>query len=282
MWYNVQQNVITPNFFMLRVLLVLGGKFFLDKNINSCYNVFTMRLAVNIDHIATLRSQRGTPYPDPVDAVPLVELAGADGITCHIRIDRRHITERDVRLIQEITKTSLNVELCTDPNIVRFVCDVKPHYACLVPEREGEQTTEGGLDIVTYGQEIKRTIGVLKDAGIVVTLFIEPDESVIETAKQLGADAVELNTKAYSETLDNPLANGGEIERLKKASIAAHKVGLEVHAGHGLGYHNIKGILSVPHIIELSIGHSIISRAVFTGLEEAVKAMLELMRKDIL
>ncbi|MEA3431700.1 MAG: pyridoxine 5'-phosphate synthase [candidate division WOR-3 bacterium] len=240
--------------------------------------MFTMRLGVNIDHIATLRSQRDTPYPDPVDAVPIVELAGADGITCHIRIDRRHITERDVRLIREITKTSLNVELCTDPDIVRFVSSVKPHYACLVPEREGEQTTEGGLDILTHREEIKKTIGVLKDAGIQVTLFIEPDESIMETAKQFGADAVELNTKAYSETSDKRR----EMERLKRASIAAHEVGLEVHAGHSLGYHNVKGILSVPHIVELNIGHSIISRAVFTGLEEAVKTMLELMKGDIL
>ncbi|OYD16733.1 pyridoxine 5'-phosphate synthase [candidate division WOR-3 bacterium JGI_Cruoil_03_44_89] len=233
-----------------------------------------MRLGVNIDHIATLRSQRGTPYPDPVDAVPIVELAGADGITCHIRIDRRHITERDVRLIREITKTSLNVELCSDPDIVRFVCGVKPRYACLVPEREGEQTTEGGLDIVTHGEEIKRTIGVLKDAGIVVSLFVEPDESTIGLARELGADSVELNTRAYSETSNKE----GEIERLKKASIAAHGMGLEVHAGHGLEYHNVKGILSVPHIVELNIGHSIISRAVFTGLEEAVKTMLRLMK----
>jgi len=236
-----------------------------------------MRLGVNIDHIATLRSQRNTPYPDPVDAVPIVELAGADGITCHIRIDRRHITERDVRLIREITKTSLNVELCTDSDIVSFVCGVKPHYACLVPEREGEQTTEGGLDILTHREEIKKTIGVLKDAGIQVTLFIEPNESIMETAKQLGADAVELNTKVYSETPDKRR----EIERLKRASIAAHEIGLEVHAGHGLGYHNIEGILSVPHIVELNIGHSILSRAVFTVLEEAVKIMLKLMGKNI-
>jgi len=146
----------------------------------------------------------------------------------------------------------------------------------------GEQTTEGGLDILTHGKEIKRTIGVLKDAGIIVTLFVEPDESIMETAKQLGADAIELNTKAYSETSDNPLANGREIERLKRASIVAHEVGLEVHAGHGLEYHNVERILSVPHIVELNIGHSIISRAVFTGLEEAVKRMLKLIRKDIL
>lgn len=237
-----------------------------------------MRLGVNIDHIATLRSQRGTPYPDPVDAIPIVELAGADGITCHIRIDRRHITERDVRLIREITKTSLNVELCTDPDIVSFVCGVKPHHVCLVPEREGEQTTEGGLDILTHREEIKKTIGVLKDAGIQVTLFIEPNESIMEIAKQFGADAVELNTKAYCEVSDKKR----EIERLEKASIAAYEVGLEVHAGHSLGYHNLKGILSVPHIVELNIGHSIISRAVFTGLDEAVKTMLKLMRKDIL
>lgn len=240
-----------------------------------------MRLGVNIDHIATLRSQRNTPYPDPVDAVPIVELAGADGITCHIRIDRRHITERDVRILREITKTSLNIELCTDSDIVSFVSSIKPNHACLVPEREGEQTTEGGLDIVTHGEEIKKTIGFLKDAGIVVTLFVEPDESIMETAKQLGADAVELNTKAYSETPDNPLAKGREIERLKKASIVAHEIGLEVHAGHGLGYHNVERILSVPHIVELNIGHSIISRAVFTGLEEAVKRMLKLMGKNI-
>lgn len=236
-----------------------------------------MRLGVNIDHIATLRSQRDTPYPDPVDAVPIVELAGADGITCHIRSDRRHITERDVRILREIIKTSLNIELCTNSDVVQFVSSIKPNHACLVPEREGEQTTEGGLDIVTHGKEIKKTIDALKDAGIILTLFVEPDESIMETAKQLGADAVELNTKAYSETPDKRR----EIERLKRASIAAHEIGLEVHAGHGLGYHNVEGILSVPHIIELNIGHSIISRAVFTGLEEAVKRMLKLMGKNI-
>ncbi|MCK4330146.1 pyridoxine 5'-phosphate synthase [candidate division WOR-3 bacterium] len=235
-----------------------------------------MRLGVNIDHIATLRSQRGTPYPDPVDAVPIVELAGANGITCHIRIDRRHITERDVRLIRDITKTSLNVELCTDPEIVNFICGIKPHHACLVPEREGEQTTEGGLDLSKNKEDIKKTISILKDKGISVTLFVEPDTFIMETAKLLGVDAVELNTKSYCETSHIEK----EIKRLKDASIVAHELGLEVHAGHGLEYHNMKGILSVPHIVELNIGHSIISRAVFTGLEEAVKTMLTLIRNE--
>lgn len=235
-----------------------------------------MRLGVNIDHIATLRSQRGTPYPDPVDAVPIVELAGANGITCHIRIDRRHITERDVKLIREITKTSLNVELCTDPEIVKFICGIKPHHACLVPEREGEQTTEGGLDLSKNKEDIKKTISILKDKGISVTLFVEPDTFIMETAKLLGVDAVELNTKSYCETSHIEK----EIKRLKEASIVAHELGLEVHAGHGLEYHNMKGILSVPHIVELNIGHSIISRAVFTGLEEAVKTMLTLIRNE--
>lgn len=235
-----------------------------------------MRLGVNIDHIATLRSQRGTPYPDPVDAVPIVELAGANGITCHIRIDRRHITERDVRLIRDITKTSLNVELCTDPEIVNFICGIKPHHACLVPEREGEQTTEGGLDLSKNKEDIKKTISILKDKGISVTLFVEPDTFIMETAKLLSVDAVELNTKSYCETSHIEK----EIKRLKEASIVAHELGLEVHAGHGLEYHNMKGILSVPHIVELNIGHSIISRAVFTGLEEAVKTMLTLIRNE--
>ncbi len=233
-----------------------------------------MRLGVNIDHIATLRSQRGTSYPDPVAAVPIVELAGADGITCHIRIDRRHITERDVRLIKGITKTTLNVELCTEPEIVKFVSSVRPHYACLVPERGGEQTTEGGLDLSKNTRDIRKAVKILKDNDIMVTLFVEPDESIMEIAKSLDVDAVELNTKAYCETDDKRK----EIDRLVKASIAAREVGLEVHAGHGLEYHNVKGILSVPHLLELNIGHSIISRAVFTGLDEAVKSMLALIK----
>lgn len=233
-----------------------------------------MRLGVNIDHIATIRSQRGTPYPDPVDAVPIVELAGADGITCHIRIDRRHINERDIRLIRNITKTTLNVELSTDSEIVNFVCSVRPHHACLVPEREGEQTTEGGLDLSKNREDIIRAIKMMKEAEIRVTLFVEPNISLMEIAKSFGADAVELNTKSYCEASD--VSN--EINRLKESAIAAHNIGLEVHAGHGLEYHNVKGILSVPHIVELNIGHSIISRAIFTGLHEAVKTMLSLIK----
>ena len=233
-----------------------------------------MRLGVNIDHIATLRVQRGTPYPDPVCAVPIVEIAGADGITCHIRLDRRHIKERDILLIKEIKKTPLNVEICTDPDIVGFICKVKPEHVCLVPEREGEMTTEGGLDLTKNTKEIEETVGLLKDNGIKVTLFIEPDEDIMRIAKTLGVDAVEMNTDRYSKGLETDR----EIERLTRASIVAFELGLEVHAGHGLNYQNVKGVLLVPHLVELNIGHSIISRAVFTGLSEAVKEMLALIR----
>ena len=227
-----------------------------------------MRLGVNIDHIATLRSQRDTPYPDPAWAVPIVELAGADGITCHIRLDRRHITERDLKLIKELTTTHLNVELCTDQNIVKLISDLKPDHACLVPERAEEQTTEGGLDIIRARKDIEESVKVLRAADISVTLFVEPEEAIMEAAKEIGVSAVELNTDSYCKV------GGDEIERLKNAAIAAHNLGLEVHGGHGLNYQNVRGILSVPHLVELNIGHSIVSRAVFTGLSQAVKEML--------
>ncbi|MCK4420367.1 pyridoxine 5'-phosphate synthase [candidate division WOR-3 bacterium] len=231
-----------------------------------------MRLGVNIDHVATIREARGTRYPDPIEAALLAESAGADGITAHIRIDRRHIKERDIRILKEVVKTYLNVEASLDSEIQSFLRDVKPHWVCLVPEREQEITTEGGLNLPKVAGEVEEVTDKLKYSGIMVTFFIEPEKKMVEMASKLGACAVELNTGKWSE---NPCAeNYKKIEEAVQVGIA---IGLEVHAGHGLNLQNVGAIAEIEEISELNIGHAIIARAIIVGMESAVAEMKERM-----
>lgn len=231
-----------------------------------------MRLGVNIDHVATIRQARGTNYPDPVEAAILAESAGADGITCHIRIDRRHINERDVRILREVVKTHLNVEASLDTEIQKFLLEIKPDWICLVPEREEEITTEGGLNLKAVSKEIEKTTLKLKDAGIMVTYFIEPVIEMVEIASNLGAYAVELNTGKYCE---NPTEKNYK-KILHSAQVGVTR-GLEVHAGHSLNFQNVGRIAMIEEISELNIGHSIIGRALMVGMERAVSEMKEKM-----
>ena len=229
-----------------------------------------MRLGVNVDHIATIREARGTKYPDPVEAALLAESVGADGITCHIRVDRRHIKERDVRLLRELIKTHLNVECSLDSEIQKFLKSVKPDWVCLVPERPEEITTEGGLDIRKVKEQIKKTTREFKDSGVKVTFFIEPEKELVELSLKLGADAVELNTGSWC---DNPTE--GKLQKIEDAAQVGVTLGLEVHAGHGLNLQNVGDIIEIEEISELNIGHSIIARSLIVGIERAVSEMKE-------
>jgi len=233
-----------------------------------------IRLGVNVDHIATIREARRTVIPDPVEAALIAERAGCDGITAHLRQDERHIKRRDIELFREIIKTKLNIELSTTPGIVSFVKRVKPDWACLVPERIEEITTEGGLDIFKQEKELKKVIPELKGKGIKVTLFIEPEKNIVEKAKELGSDAIEINTKSYGLRPDSKT----EIKRIIESAKHAKSLGLEVHAGHDLNYRNLYRMTEIEEIEEVNIGHSIIARAIFVGLERAVKEMLEILR----
>jgi pyridoxine 5-phosphate synthase len=233
-----------------------------------------IRLGVNVDHVATVREARKTVHPDPIDAALVAERAGCDGITVHIRQDERHIKRRDVKLLREIVKTSLNIELSTRPGIVLFVKKVRPDWACLVPERIEEITTEGGLNLFKNTATIKRAIASLKARKIKVTLFVEPEIRIVERSKELGADAIEINTKSYAERPESKKEKG----RIESAASHAHGLGLEVHAGHDLNYRNIFWIKTVKEIEEVNIGHIIIARAVFVGLEQAVREMVTVLR----
>jgi pyridoxine 5-phosphate synthase len=229
-----------------------------------------MRLGVNIDHIATIREARGTKYPDPVEAAILAETSGADGITCHIRADRRHIKERDIRILREVVKTHLNVECSLDKEIQNFLRDIKPDWVCLVPERKEEITTEGGLDLERFSKEVEKATEDFKKSGIKVTFFIEPDNKIVELSSRLGADAVELNTGNWCE---DPTEN--KLKRIEEAAQVGIVRGLEVHAGHGLTLQNVGYISGIEEISELNIGHSIIARALIVGIENAVSEMKE-------
>lgn len=233
-----------------------------------------IRLGVNVDHVATVREARKTVNPDPVDAALVAERAGCDGITVHIRQDERHIKRRDVKLLREVVKTHLNIELSTRPEIVSFVKKVRPEWACLVPERAEEITTEGGLNLFKNSPVIERAIEALKSRKIKVTLFVEPDIAIVERSKEMNADAIEINTKSYGEKPES----AKERKRIEKAASHAHSLGLEVHAGHDLNYRNIFWIKTVREIEEVNIGHIIIARAVFVGLEQAVREMITLLR----
>ena len=236
-----------------------------------------IRLGVNVDHVATVRQARRAQVPDPVEAALLAEKAGADGITVHLREDRRHIQERDVELLRERLKTKLNLEMAVTPAMVAFAESLRPDDSCFVPEKREELTTEGGLDIVAHRRKIQDSVKRLQDRGIHVSLFVDPEEKQIETSKEVGADAVEVHTGTYCN------AAGAEREKERRtvasAVSLAHRLGLEVHAGHGLDYENVLPIAGIHEIVELNIGHSIIARAVVVGIEQAVREMKALLKK---
>ena len=238
-----------------------------------------MRLYVNIDHVATVRQARKTDEPDPVRAAVLAELGGADGITVHLREDRRHILDRDVRLLMETVRTGVNLELATNPEILDLACELRPMQATLVPEKREEVTTEGGLDLSDPGRAkaTRDSLDRLAGAGIRTALFIDPDEDAIRTSFDLGVDAIELHTGEYANTKGG--VREDQLARLREASELAHKLGLAVHAGHGLTYENVPSVAAIPEIEELNIGHSVVSRAVFTGLEAAVREMAVIVRR---
>jgi pyridoxine 5-phosphate synthase len=235
-----------------------------------------IRLGVNIDHIATVRQARRAVEPDPAAAAVLAALGGADGITLHLREDRRHIQDRDVRIIRELIPQRMNLEMAAVDAIVDIACAVKPDEATLVPERREELTTEGGLDVVTHQDTVRRAVDRLLSAGIEVSLFIDPDDRQIETAKRLGARAVEIQTARYSEARGEASVKR-ELELLRLASFNARQCELHVHMGHGLNYLNVEAIAQIPGVAELNIGHSIVSRAVLVGMTRAVREMKDLL-----
>lgn len=234
---------------------------------------------VNIDHVATVRQARRTDEPDPVRAAVLVELAGAQGITIHLREDRRHIQDRDVRLLMETVRSGVNFELATFPDILDMACELKPMQATLVPEKREEVTTEGGLDLSNEATRARNgeALDRLARAGIRTSLFIDPDPEAIRAAADMGADAVEIHTGAYANARGHERTE--QLHRLREAAVTAREAGLAVHAGHGLTYENVMAVAAIPQIEELNIGHSIVSRALFTGLGEAVREMATLIRR---
>lgn len=240
-----------------------------------------LKLGVNIDHVATVREARYrglvTGEPDPVEAALVCERAGAHGITAHLREDRRHIQDRDVWKLRKSIRTRLNLEMANAPEIVEIALALKPDIVCIVPERRKEVTTEGGLEVVANLESIQETCGRMRQAGIEASLFIAPALEQIEAAARTGAQFVELHTGAFAEAFASKSGAEQELERLVKGASLAHELGLQVNAGHGLNYENLPLIYQVPHLVELNIGHSIVSRAMMTGLSEAVKEMLRLM-----
>ncbi|HSC58277.1 MAG TPA: pyridoxine 5'-phosphate synthase [Gemmatimonadales bacterium] len=233
------------------------------------------RLYINIDHVATLREARKTDEPDPVAAARIVEAAGADGITVHLREDRRHIQDRDVEALSSSVRTVLNLELAASPAIVDLACRLRPFQATLVPERREEVTTEGGLDVVRGGEGLRTACTRLAAAGCRVSLFIDPALPAIDAARALGVPAIELHTGRYAAAWRQGSA---ALDELRHAAAHARAQGLAVHAGHGLTYDNVVPVAAIPEIEELNIGHSVVSRAVLTGLDEAVRRMAELVR----
>ncbi len=245
-----------------------------------------MRLHINIDHVATIRQARRTDEPDPVRAAVLAELGGADGITVHLREDRRHIQERDLRLLLQTVRTAVNLELAAVSDVVQIALELRPAEATFVPERREEVTTEGGLLLNgDSGPRVGGAVRALRDAGIRTSLFIGPDEATIRAAAELGADAIELHTGEFAEAWYKRATAVGraeiarELERLRRGAALAAALGLDVHAGHGLTYENVAAVARIPEIEELNIGHSIISRAILVGLERAVREMAATIRR---
>ncbi|WP_038499540.1 pyridoxine 5'-phosphate synthase [Candidatus Palibaumannia cicadellinicola] len=229
-------------------------------------------LNVNIDHVATLRNVRGTAWPDPVQAAFIAEQAGADGITVHLREDRRHITDRDIQILRQTIQTRMNLEMAVTDEMVTIACRLQPHSCCLVPEKRQELTTEGGLDVVGQQEKLCQAIYRLSEANIQVSLFIDADKHQVEAAAEIGSPYIEIHTGFYADAT-NAIARAAELERIRQIADYAAKLGLKVNAGHGLDYHNVKYIAALPSIYELNIGHSIISRAVICGLANAITDM---------
>jgi pyridoxine 5-phosphate synthase len=234
-------------------------------------------LMVNIDHIATLREARGTYYPDPVYAAGMAEMAGASGIIIHLREDRRHIKDRDLKVLREVVRTKLNLEMAATAEMVNITREVRPDMITLVPERREELTTEGGLDAAALSSKLKKVIKSVKEKGIKVSLFIDPEEAQINASHAVGADMIEIHTGAYSDAGTQRLRDV-ELKKVIRAAAQAKQMGLGVNAGHGLHYHNVKPIAAIPDIDELSIGHSIIARALFVGLDRAIRDMIALIK----
>ncbi|AKJ65119.1 pyridoxine 5'-phosphate synthase [Kiritimatiella glycovorans] len=234
-----------------------------------------LRLGVNIDHVATLRNARGTPYPDPLEAARLCAAAGAHGVTMHLREDRRHIRDDDVFRVKEAAVLPLNLEMANTPEIVDIALKLQPAEVCLVPERREELTTEGGLDVIANRDRLEPTVRRLGEAGIEVSLFVEPDPEALDTAAALGAPVVELHTGAYCDAAES--CKPALLDPLIRGAEYAHGLDLRVNAGHGIHTGVMEGILRIPHIDTLNIGHSIVCRAVMTGMEQAVREMLDSM-----
>lgn len=232
------------------------------------------RLGVNIDHVATVRQARRAAEPDPIHAAMLAELGGADGITVHLRSDRRHVQDRDVEILRRVVKTRLNVEMAATQEMVKIALTVKPDQVTLVPERREELTTEGGLDAVLNSVQLRPVVRNVRDGGIRVSLFVDPDLEQVKEAHKIDAQAVEINTAAYSEALDER-AREEALRKVADALRFGRKLGLEVHAGHGLTYRNVRAVARLPEMGELNIGHNIVARAVLVGMERAVREMVD-------
>jgi pyridoxine 5-phosphate synthase len=235
-------------------------------------------LGVNIDHVATLRQARGTAYPDPLQAAQIAERAGADSVTVHLREDRRHIQDRDVFLLREVMRAPMNLEMAVTDEMIDVATKAKPAYCCLVPERREELTTEGGLDVVGEKNRVARACARLSGAGIRVSLFINAEAAQLKAARECGAPAVELHTGAYADA-STAHERERELDRLRQAAQLGTDLGLQVNAGHGLNYENVTAVAALSEVRELNIGHSIVARALFTGLEEAIREMRRLMRE---
>jgi pyridoxine 5-phosphate synthase len=231
-----------------------------------------LRLGVNIDHVATVRNARGGVHPDPIRAAHMAVLAGADGITAHLREDRRHIRDLDMERLKRQLFVPLNFEMAATPEMIGLATAIHPHAACLVPEKREERTTEGGLDIIGQHAHLRPAIQELKEAGIRVSLFVEPEIEVMDAACELGAPVVELHTGTYCDA-DDEAERLHELERLRRAAEHGAKIGLEIHAGHGLTYDTVRPVAAIPQIVELNIGHFLVGEAIFLGLDEAVRCM---------
>ncbi len=234
-----------------------------------------IRLGINVDHVATVREARKTYEPDPVSAAAAAEMGGADQVTIHLREDRRHIQNRDARLIREVVKTAMNLEMAATPEMQEIALALHPDSVTLVPEKREEVTTEGGLDLSNTGPGVGEIISTLKEAGIKACAFLDPDLDQIKHAAHLQFDAVEIHTGPYANARTG--ARGGELQKVQDAASAIRHLGMAAHAGHGLNYHNVSAVVQIPEMEELNIGHAVISRALFVGLEQAVRDMLRQM-----
>jgi len=237
------------------------------------------KLSINVDHVATLRQARMASEPDPVAAAVAADMAGADGITIHLRGDRRHIQDRDLKLLRQVVKSALNLEMAATDEMLEIALLVKPNMVTLVPEREGELTTEGGLDVESNYEQLNQATGKLQLNGILVSLFVNPDEESIKTSAKLRADYAEINTDSYA-CAANVADQIAQLERLEKMAALAHRLNLGINMGHGLDYRNVVNLVQIPHVHEFSIGHAVVARAVLVGFERAVREMLDLVRRS--